>query len=85
MLDPTKRDDGRRWLLHTVPPWIDPEGHELLRDRLLPAARHQPALLTRDRRRRRVRRSLPTNEQRRWLLTLFLVMPDHVHRLVSFG
>ena len=26
MLDPTKRDDGRRWLLHTVPPWIDPEG-----------------------------------------------------------
>ena len=25
------------------------------------------------------------HEQRRWLLSLFLVMPDHVHMIVSFG
>ncbi len=24
MLDPTNLDEGRRWLLHTMPEWIDP-------------------------------------------------------------
>ena len=83
MLDPNK-GHGRCWLLPAVPEWIDPESTNFFvticcqrrgtNQLCLPGVGNVIVSAARF-----------YHEQRRWLLSLFLVVPDHVHMLVSFG
>ena len=75
---------GRRTFDHAVPPWIDPDARNFFvtvccqrrgKNRLCTPATSQTLLAT----------AHFYYEQQKWLPSVFLLMPDHLHMIVSFG
>ena len=77
-------DPGRKWLFHELPPWVSPDTSNYF---ITICCQHRgtnqlclapvgDALLAAAR---------TYHDLHQWCPSLFLLMPDHIHMLVSFG
>ena len=78
------RKAGRRTLLHDLPPWIDPEANDFFVTICCQHRGHNSLCLP------GVGEALLQSarfytRQKKWFPLVFLLMPDHLHMLVSFG
>jgi REP element-mobilizing transposase RayT len=70
-------------LHHTVPDWVEPDA--LFHIRIaLDRAREQPTLITSPIAESLIESARFYERRERWYITAFLLMPDHIHALLSF-
>jgi REP-associated tyrosine transposase len=70
-------------LHHTVPDWVQPGA--LFHVRIaLDRSKQQPTLITSPLAESLVESAKFCDRHQRWHITVFMLMPDHVHALVSF-
>ncbi len=75
---------GRKTFDHTVPSWIDPEARDFFVT-VCCQRRGENQLCTPIVGQALLSAAQSYHEQQKWLPSVFLLMPDHLHMIVSFG
>ena len=71
-------------LHHTVPDWVQPGAIFHIRI-ALERTKQQPALITSPLAESLMESAKFYDRRRRWYITVFMLMPDHIHALLSFA
>ncbi len=83
-MDAKKQETGRKIFQHDLPPWVDPDASDFFIT-ICCRQRGSNQLCLPEVGQALLQSAQFYADQKKWVPSLFLLMPDHLHMIVSFG